>query len=220
MHIAVTFPDPEDRNPLAGDCERCPDLVESRNRISWGVGSLDAAIVVVGEAPGAGTPDADRWKGGNHTGMAYTARHSGRRIRGLFESLGYAPETLYFTNAVKCFPSDGDGSNREPTAEERANCRPYLLAEIEAIGPACVVPTGRHATESLLSAADRSLEGFLDVVLEPIEIDRFPPLLPVLHPSYQEVWIDRLGYDTETYERAIGDALAELGAGPTSEGQR
>ena len=69
-----------------------------------------------------------------------------------------APESLYFTNAVKCFPSGGTGSNREPTDAGRSNCRPYLLEGIETIEPSCVVPTGRHLTASLLSAADRSVE--------------------------------------------------------------
>jgi uracil-DNA glycosylase family 4 len=210
----ATFPDPEDRNPQRADCRRCPALVEDRTCISWGVGSLDATLVVVGEAPGAGNPDADRWQGGNHTGMAYTARHSGRRVRDLFEGLGYAPADLYFTNAVKCFPSDGEGSNREPTVEERENCRPYLLEELRQVDPACVVPTGRHATESLLAATDRRLDGFLDSVLTPIETDELPPLLPILHPSYQDVWVSRLGYEPEEYRRAIGEALADLDAGP------
>lgn len=210
----ATFPDPEDRNPLAGDCQRCPALVEDRTCISWGVGSLDATLVVVGEAPGAGSPEADRWQGGNHTGMAYTARHSGRRVRDLFEGLGYTPEDLYFTNAVKCFPRDGNGSNREPTAKERANCRPHLLEELQQVDPACVVPTGRHATESLLAATDRSLGGFLDSVLTPIETDELPPLLPILHPSYQDVWISHLGYEPEEYRQAIAEALADLNAGP------
>jgi DNA polymerase len=210
----ATFPDPEDRNVLAEDCRRCPVLSADRTCISWGVGSTDATLVVVGEAPGAGTPEADRWKGGNHTGMAYTARHSGRRIRDLFEGLGYAAGDLYFTNAVKCFPSDNEGSNREPTPAERANCRPYLLAELEQVDPDCVVPTGRHATESLLAATDRGLDGFVDSVLEPIRTDALPPLLPILHPSYQDVWIPRIGYEPEGYERAIGAALADLGAAP------
>ncbi|QLD90490.1 uracil-DNA glycosylase [Natronomonas salina] len=210
----ATFPDPDDRNVLAEDCRRCPALAADRTCISWGVGSLEATLVVVGEAPGAGTPEADRWKGGNHTGMAYTARHSGRRVRDLFEGLGYGQDDLYFTNAVKCFPSDGEGSNREPTPAERANCRPYLLEELEEVDPACVVPTGRHATESLLAATDRELDGFVDSVLDPIETDALPPLLPVLHPSYQDVWIKRLGYEPEGYERAIGETLADLGAGP------
>ena len=214
----ATFPDPETRNPLAADCRRCSRLAEGRTCISWGVGSLDATVVVVGEAPGAGDPDADRWQGGNHTGMAYTARHSGRRIRDRFESLGYAPEELYFTNAVKCFPADDptdpESSNREPTAEERSNCRPYLLSELAAIDPACVVPTGRHATESLLAAVDRSLDGFLDTVLTTIETDAFPPLVPILHPSYEDIWISRLGYDTEAYESAIADVLNAVDADP------
>jgi uracil-DNA glycosylase family 4 len=135
-------------------------------------------------------------------------------VRDLFEGLGYTPETLYFTNAVKCFPSDGKGSNREPTTEERENCRPHLLEELRQVGPACVVPTGRHATESLLAATDRTLDGFLDTVLTPIETDGLPPLLPILHPSYQDIWISRLGYEPDEYRRAIGEALADLGAGP------
>ena len=208
------FPDPAKKNTLTESCRRCSALVESRGQISWGVGSPDARLVVVGEAPGAGDPDADRWRGGNYTGMAYTSRHSGRRVRRLFESLGYSPDELYFTNAVKCFPEDGDGSNREPTDRERSNCRPHLLAEIETIDPACIVPTGRHATASLLSAAGRSLDGFLDTVLEPIEAGQLPPMLPILHPSYQEIWISRLGYDLETYERALGETLAALEAEP------
>lgn len=208
------FPDESDRNVLADDCRRCPALVDDRTHISWGVGSMDATIVVVGEAPGAGDPDADRWQGGNHTGMAYTSRHSGRRIRSLFDSLGYGPDELYFTNAVKCFPGDGSGSNREPTAEERRSCRSHLLAEISQVDPVSVVPTGRHATESLLAVTDRRLDGFLDAVLTTIEAERLPPIVPILHPSYQAVWIDRLDYDPDAYERAIGETLGALGAGP------
>ena len=210
----ATFPDPEDRNELAADCRRCPEPTAAREHISWGVGSLEATLFVVGEAPGAGDPEADRWQGGNHTGMAYTTRHSGRRIRDLFEGLGYDPDDLYFTNAVKCFPPGEEGSNREPTPEERANCRPYLRSELETVAPDCVVPTGRHATESLLAMTDRTLEGFLETVLDPIETEALPPLLPVLHPSYRNIWTSRLGYEPAEYRQAVGEALAELGAGP------
>jgi len=114
-------------------CERCPALAESRERIAWGVGAFDAELLVVGEPPGAGGPDADRWRGGDQTGMADTARHGGRRIRERFGSLGYAPESLYFTSAVERFPGDGNGSNREQTDAERSNCRPHLLEEIGTI---------------------------------------------------------------------------------------
>jgi len=206
----ATYPDPATKHQLAAGCRRCPALVESRECISWGNGPLDATVVVVGEAPGAGTPDADRWQGGNWTGRAYTSRHSGRRVRELFADLGYGPDELYFTNAVKCFPSDGAGSNREPRERERANCRPYLVAEVEQVAPDAVMATGKHATRSLLAVEGRDLDGFLDAVLDPIACPTLgAPVVPLLHPSYQEVWLSRLDHTRESYLEAIGEAIEE-----------
>lgn len=203
------FPDSDSRNALQPGCRRCPHLAETRECISWGTGPLDADVFVVGEAPGAGTPEADRWKGGNWTGMAYTARHSGRLIRELLESVGY-PDA-YYTNAVKCFPPDGEGSNREPTTEELETCRTYLETEIEMVEPDAVVPTGKHATETLLALDGRSLDGFVDTVLDPIDCESLSvPLVPVLHPSYQNIWIARLGYDYEEYAAELQSALDDL----------
>jgi DNA polymerase len=218
MDADPAYPDPDSRNALAEDCRRCPALAEARECISWGNGPADADVVVVGEAPGAGDPDADRWRGGNWTGLAYTSRHSGRRVRDLLAAVGH-PDA-YYTNAVKCFPraepSEGDGpdpadaTNREPTAEERANCRPYLREEIGAVDPRVVVPTGRHATESVFALADRELDGFLETVLEPFD---FPALgvrvVPILHPSYQAVWLPRIEHTVASYRAALADLLAE-----------
>ncbi|WP_369684845.1 uracil-DNA glycosylase family protein [Halalkalicoccus sp. NIPERK01] len=228
--LGSTVPEyPETRNVLEPNCTRCPHLAESRECISWGTGPLDSSVIVVGEAPGAGTPEADRWKGGNWTGMAYTARHSGRVIRDLMESVGY--HDAYYTNAVKCFPPDvpaseasgsssepdsdgGEGSNREPTDEELTNCRTHLVTEVEQIQPSAIVPTGKHATETLLALDDRSLEGFTDHVLTPIDCEALAtPLLPVLHPSYQNIWIARLGYEPEEYREELKRELDALCAG-------
>jgi uracil-DNA glycosylase len=219
--VDAAYPDPTRRNEY-GDCRRCPTLADCRERISWGVGPRDAALVVVGEAPGAGDPDAGRWKGGNWTGMAYTSRASGRKVRAMVADLGYA-DGAYYTNAVKCFPcaeresadaGDGDGqdaprvTNREPTAEERANCRPYLLDEIATVAPDWVLATGRHATASLFAVDGRPVEGFLDLVLEPVDLSGVePPILPLLHPSYQEVWLSRLGHTRASYLREIRAVL-------------
>ena len=213
---------PSKRHVLEADCARCPALVDARERISWGTGDPDADVLVVGEAPGYGDPDADRWKGGNWTGKAYTSRHSGRRIRTMLEDVGY-PDA-YYTNAVKCFPaseerrsssassetaSDTATTNREPTDEERTTCRSHLLTELEAVSPTVVLATGKHATTTVLEAEGDELEGFLDAVLEPIRCERLGVwLLPILHPSYQDVWIGRLGYDSEGYLEALEDALA------------
>ncbi|MCU4926968.1 uracil-DNA glycosylase [Halobacteria archaeon AArc-dxtr1] len=207
---------PDSRHILDRDCERCPTLAEGRNCISWGTGPLDATVFVIGEAPGAGTPEADRWRGGNWTGKAYTSRHSGRRIRRMIETIGYGDDA-YYTNAVKCFPPDPDdpSSNREPTDEERTNCRTHLLDEIETVSPTVVLATGKHATASVLAAEGRSLDGFLETVLEPVRCERLDAwFVPILHPSYQDVWIGRLGYEPEEYLAAIGETIADCLATP------
>ena len=205
------FPDPGSRHVIEPGCSRCPALVEARERIAWGNGPLDAEVAVVGEAPGAGTPNADRWRGGNHTGLAYTARHSGRLLRRLFAEVGYGPDRVYYTNAVKCFPAaPGDPTtNREPTAEERAACQDHLEAELDRVAPAVVVPTGRHATASVLAMEGRELYGFLERVLEPVDCPTVGvTVLPLLHPSYEAVWRRRLGYERRAeYVRAVGAAL-------------
>ncbi|MHC3436876.1 uracil-DNA glycosylase [Natrialbaceae archaeon A-gly3] len=201
---------PSRRHVLEADCARCPALVDARERIAWGTGDPKADVVVVGEAPGYGNPDADRWRGGNWTGKAYTSRHSGRRIRSIVESVGHAG--AYYTNAVKCFPATEDDptTNREPTAEERETCRSHFLTELETVSPDVVLATGKHATTTVLEAEGRDLEGFLETVLEPIRCERLGVwLLPVLHPSYQEVWIGRLGYDHEEYLGVLEETLEE-----------
>jgi uracil-DNA glycosylase len=199
---------PDSRNVLEPNCSQCPELVECRNRISWGTGPLSADVMVVGEAPGAGEPDAERWRGGNWTGMAYTTRHSGRKIRSLFADLGYE---AYFTNAVKCFPKGEDGSNREPRAEESENCFDHLRTEIERVDPSVVVSTGKHATEIVLDFESIPVDGFLDRVLSPVECERLGvTLLPLLHPSYENIWRERLGYDQSGYVAAVESTLTAL----------
>ncbi len=208
----VEPPFPDSRNVLEPDCRRCPALAEDRNCISWGTGPLDADVLVVGEAPGPGNPDADRWKGGNWTGKAYTSRHSGRRIRRMLERGGH-DERSYYTNAVKCFPASEDDptSNREPTEAERANCRAHLVTEVETIEPDVVLATGKHATKSVLTAEERGLEGFIESVLEPVRCETLDTwLVPILHPSYQDVWIVRMGYDPEEYLAEVGATLDEF----------
>lgn len=209
--VVPEYPDESSRNVLEAGCARCPALVDSRERISWGNGSRDADVMVVGEAPGAGDPDAGRWRGGNWTGLAYTARHSGRIVRSTFESLGYGPGELYVTNAVKCFPEGADGSNREPTADELHTCFRHLRAELADVDPAVVAATGKHATRVLLAHEGIELGGFVERVLEPVECPSLgATVLPLLHPAYQHVWIARLGYEPDEYVAAIGDAIEAI----------
>lgn len=211
------FPDPDTRHVLEPGCDRCPALVDARRRIAWGTGSFSADLFVVGEAPGTGDPGADRWRGGNWTGLAYTSQHSGRLVRQLVADLGIGADDVYYTNAVKCLPTatDDPSRNREPTVEERATCRRHLTVELDRVDPTVVLPTGRHATASVLALGDVSLDGFLEVVLEPLDVPGLDaPVLPLLHPSYENVWRRRLGFgDRAAYVDAVGDALDGLPGG-------
>jgi uracil-DNA glycosylase family 4 len=208
---APTPPAPEAALVLEPDCRRCPALADARDRIAWGNGPRDADVLVVGEAPAAGDPDDPDWPGGNRSGLAYTSRHSGRRIRSLLASVGLVDRAFY-TNAVKCFPPDGEGSNREPTATERSNCRGHLRAEVAAVDPAVLLPTGKHATTSVLALAGRDLDGFLAGVLDPIDCPALDAtVVPLLHPSYADVWRSRLGHDRASYREALRAALGSCG---------
>ncbi|MGA9401594.1 uracil-DNA glycosylase family protein, partial [Haladaptatus sp.] len=115
------------------------------------------------------------------------------------------------TNAVKCFPEGDDGSNREPRAEELANCFDHLRTEIERVDPSVVVTTGKHATKLLFDFESIRMNGFLERVLSPVECERLGvTVLPLLHPSYENVWRKRLGYDRPEYVAAIGSELSAL----------
>lgn len=142
--------------------------------------------------------------------MAYTSRHSGRQVRELVADLDCG--TGYYTNAVECFPADraGPSDNRDPTADERANCRLYPVEEIEDVDPEVVLATGSHATRSVLSATGRSLDGgFVEAALDPVALPELgTTLVPVLHPSDEAVWRARLGYEERgTYVAAVRTAL-------------
>ena len=74
------------------------------------------------------------------------------------------------------------------------------------VDPAVLLPTGKHATQSTLALAGRELDSFLDTVLEPMETD-LGTVIPLLHPSYQEVWLSRLGHTRESYVETLADCL-------------
>ena len=105
-------------------CEAAANLVP-------GEGDPDAAIVVVGEAPGANEDQQGR----PFVGQA------GRMLGALLEHAGLAREDVFITNVVKGRPP----GNRDPKAEEVAHSWPWLEAQLAVIEPELVVPLGRHA---------------------------------------------------------------------------
>lgn len=117
-------------------CTRCEDLVESRSQIVNGDGPADAAVLFVGEAPGQ-TEDEE--------GTPFVGR-SGDVLDDELRDAGLSRADVRITNCVRCRPPE----NRDPTADELANCRPYLEQEIDLVDPEVVVTLGKVPGEHLL----------------------------------------------------------------------
>ena len=105
-------------------CETATNLVP-------GEGNPDAAVVIVGEAPGANEDEQGR----PFVGQA------GRMLADLLEEAGLAREDVFITNVVKGRPP----GNRDPRADEVAHSWPWLEAQLEVVEPELLVPLGRHA---------------------------------------------------------------------------
>ncbi len=150
------------------DCTRCPALVDSRTQIVNGVGPADATLLFVGEAPGANEDE----QGEPFVGRSGDVLDTGLR------DIGLARQDVRITNCVRCRPPE----NRDPTSEERANCRDYLDREIAAVDPELIVTLGKVPGELLLdrSVAVTSEAGQIDEI--DIDGERWQVLVCV-HPA-------------------------------------
>jgi DNA polymerase len=96
-----------------------------------GEGSLDAQIMVIGEAPG----EREAKSGRPFVGA------SGRFLDELLATIGLKRQDIYITNVVKDRPPE----NRDPTPEEIALYTPLLTRQIEIIQPRVIATLGRFA---------------------------------------------------------------------------
>jgi DNA polymerase len=147
-----------------GDCTRCK-LHKTRTQIVFGVGNPRASLVFVGEAPGA---DEDA------QGEPFVGR-AGQLLTKIIEAMGMRREDVYICNIIKCRPPN----NRTPEADEIVACQPFLLKQLQAIGPKFICALGGPATQTLLQTKEpiSRLRGkFYDF--------HGIPLLPTFHPAF------------------------------------
>ena len=116
-------------------CRKC-GLCETRTQVVFGVGSLHAPVVFVGEAPGA---DEDR------LGEPFVGR-AGQLLTRSLEKIGVRRDQVYIANILKCRPPD----NRTPRPDEMAACLPYLLKQLDWIKPGRLCALGNVAVQALL----------------------------------------------------------------------
>ncbi len=128
-----------------------------------GEGNPDAAVMLVGEAPGA-TEDEQ--------GRPFVGR-AGKLLEELLAEAGLEREDVYITNVVKARPP----ANRDPKRDEVAHHMPWLEAELALVQPHLVVPLGRHALAHFTDDAKIS-------EVHGTEMDeRGRSLFPMYHPA-------------------------------------
>src|SRR5438477_10110029 len=118
-------------------CTKCAHLARSRTQTVFGVGSPNAEIMFIGEAPGA---DEDK------QGEPFVGR-AGQLLTKILKAMGFAREDVYIANILRCRPDVPAGSfgNRAPTPREMQTCRPYLRVQLGIIRPEIIDVVGRGA---------------------------------------------------------------------------
>lgn len=162
----------------AADCGLCR-LSEKRRAVVFGEGDPHAAVMFIGEGPGA---EEDR------TGRPFVGQ-AGQLLDRMIFAIGLRRDQVYITNIVKCRPP----GNRDPKDDEVAACSPYLDRQIDLVKPEVLVALGKPASHRLtgtrkpISALRGRWVSYRGI-----------PLMPVFHPAYmlrtpsakREAWED------------------------------
>ncbi|MGE2835848.1 UdgX family uracil-DNA binding protein [Mycobacterium sp. SMC-4] len=161
-------------------CRGC-SLYENATQAVFGSGSSAARMMFVGEQPG----DSEDRAGEPFVGPA------GRLLDKALADADVQRAPIYVTNAVKHFkfvPAER-GSRRihkTPSRTEVVSCRPWLFAELRAVGPEVVVLLGATAAKSLLGSSFKLTAHRGEVLQLPAQ-DRpdgvDPQVVATIHPS-------------------------------------
>jgi len=162
---------------LVADDPVCRSKLRPGKKVVLGVGNLDAAIMFVGEAPGA----EEEVQGEPFVGPA------GQLLNRMIGGMGLSRSDVYIGNILNWrpdLPVGPDGvqtGNRPPTESEMAHCLPYLRAQIEIVNPLLLVALGSSAAKGLLGP--RAF-GALGEVRGRWHDLGGRPLMVTYHPSY------------------------------------
>ena len=124
------------RATVAG-CNEC-ELHSGRTQTVFGVGSSNAELLVIGEAPGA---EEDR------RGEPFVGR-AGKLLDAMLAAIDLSRDQVYIANILKCRPP----RNRDPRPEESTACTPYLERQIALLQPKVILALGRIAAQWLLQS--------------------------------------------------------------------
>jgi DNA polymerase len=161
-------------------CTRCKELADTRTQTVFGVGSADARLVFLGEAPGA---DEDA------QGEPFVGRAGQLLTDMITKGMKLAREDVYILNVLKCRPP----GNRNPNPNEVINCKGFLEKQLEIIQPEFICCLGSVAAKALLNT-----EQSIGRLRKKWHEYRGIPVICTYHPAYllrnpaakRDVWED------------------------------
>ena len=155
----------------------CRAHVPAGRQVVFGVGSLEAKIMFVGEAPG----EEEELQGEPFVGPA------GQLLTRMIKGMGLERSDVYIGNIMNWRPETtrraggAQVGNREPSPAEIAFCLPFLAAQVEVVAPTLLVALGATAARGLLGAHSFRALG---EVRGRWHDYRGRPLRVTYHPSY------------------------------------
>jgi len=152
-------------------CRKC-ELGRLRRNPVPGEGSLNAAVMFIGEAPGYW----EDMKGRPFVGAA------GKLLDEMLSKIGLSRSEVYIANILKCRPPE----NRDPLPMEVKTCTPYLDRQIEIIEPKFIVALGRHSASYILAKAGFEVGGITELrgkVYEAELLGFRVFVIPTYHPA-------------------------------------
>jgi uracil-DNA glycosylase len=171
---------------LVGEFDGCP-LKRTATNTVFIDGNPAAAVMIIGEAPGA---DEDR------IGRPFVGR-AGQLLDRMLAAINLDRTGVLITNIVYWRPP----GNRTPIAAEIASCLPFVFRLIALVRPKVLVLSGGTAAGALLPQGQgiTRLRGrWFDLAVP--GLDHSVPTLPMFHPSFllrtperkREAWRDLL----------------------------
>ncbi|VVB88235.1 Uracil DNA glycosylase superfamily protein [uncultured archaeon] len=179
-------------------CRKCRLWKYAKNPVP-GEGNLDAALMLIGEAPG----NQEDIKGRPFVGSA------GKLLNTLISSTGLKREDVYISNIVKHRPPE----NREPRADEIEACTSYLDSQIQIIKPKVITTLGKHSTKYILSKVGVEVKGLAEVrgkIYTEKLLDIPVRIIPTYHPAavlYNPSYRPRLEEDFQKIKKELEESV-------------
>ena len=172
-------------------CTRCPLYRDAKKPVP-GEGNPQAGLVCVGEAPGAVEDE---------TGRPFVGA-AGQLLDKILAAIKLSREDVFICNVLKHRPPN----NRNPAPDEVQACSPYLVRQIELIGPRVIVAFGTFAAQTLLNTRDPigKLRGKIHRYYGVPLVVTYHPAALLRNPAWKRPAWDDVQLARRLLDRAIG----------------